>query len=62
MTELGRIARIIEKHVGYFNGWSVDDETMKKNCATAANDILKYLKRRIAQRKWPPPMAQGAGK
>lgn len=41
-----RISEIIEKHVAYFNGWCVDDKTMKKDCRDAAQNIISYLKHR----------------
>jgi hypothetical protein len=34
------LAKIIEKHVGYFNGWTVTEETVERNCREAADEWL----------------------
>lgn len=49
MSEEKRIGQIIENYVAYFNGWRVDDSTMRSDCLKAAKEILNYLKRRRAQ-------------
>lgn len=41
-----QVVKIIRRHVGYFNGWKVDDETEYLDCLDAAYDILAYLKRK----------------
>lgn len=38
--------KIIQRHVGYFNGWRVDESQEYLDCLDAAYDILAYLKRK----------------
>lgn len=40
-----RIAIIIDRHIGWMIGWSVDEQTREEGLRSAANDIAKYLKR-----------------
>ena len=49
MTERGRIGEIIRKHLAYTNGWRVSDDVYQRDLDGAADDILRYLKRRDAQ-------------
>ncbi len=41
-----KIARMIERHVSYFNGWSVSRESMRESCEKAAKSILRAISRR----------------
>lgn len=41
-----RLARIIQRRVGYFNGWKVSEEQEQLDCLDAAHDIIRYLKRK----------------
>lgn len=41
-----RLAKIIQRHVGYFNGWRVSEENEQLDCIDAAHDIIRYLKRK----------------
>ena len=38
------MADLIQKEVGYFNGWSVPYKTVEKDCKIAAENIYRYLK------------------
>ena len=40
---VNHIAKLIEKEVSYFNGWSVPQEIMESDCKKAADKIAKYL-------------------
>jgi len=40
-------ATIIQKEVGYFNGWSVSDDDEREACLKAAAKVKKYL-----DKKW----------
>ena len=44
------LVKIIQRHVGYFNGWKVGDEQEYLDCLDAAYDILAYLKRKKLMR------------
>lgn len=44
--EVEEIARRIERSVAYFNGWRVEDATMKSDCRNAAESIVSYLRHR----------------
>lgn len=41
-----QLAGVIERRVSYFNGWYVDQETMRKDCEKAAKAVLQFLHRR----------------
>lgn len=43
------LAKIIEKHVSYFNGWHVNQKTMERSCEEAARETLSYMKKRAAR-------------
>lgn len=43
--KIEKIADIIQSHVGYFNGWWVDDESERESCERAAKKIfIKFIK------------------
>lgn len=44
------LVKIIQRHVGYFNGWKVDEGQEYIDCLDAAYDILAYLKRKKLMR------------
>jgi hypothetical protein len=39
-----QIAKIIEKQISFFNGWRVEEETVRTACDIAAVLILWYLR------------------
>ena len=43
---INHCTKIIRGEVGYFNGWSVSEESEKKACEKAAAKILKYLQKK----------------
>lgn len=45
------IADIIEKQLGFTNGWSVSHDTYRDHCDVAAKKILAYLKRKERNKK-----------
>lgn len=40
---INHLTKIIQREVGYFNGWHVSDEAEKESCEKAAAKVLKYL-------------------
>lgn len=50
VVTVGQIARMIERRVSYFNGWSVSEKTMKEDCKDAATAILKTFECRLKRR------------
>lgn len=36
-----KVAKVVQKHVGYFNGWAVSQENETKNCRAAAKEIAR---------------------
>jgi len=50
MEENERMAKhindMILREVSYFNGWSVSEEQMNKDCMRAASNVVKYVERR----------------
>lgn len=51
--QIKHITKLIRREVAYFNGWSVSEETMEKDCRKAALNVAKYLtaKSRKAEEK-----------
>ncbi len=41
------ISKLIRNEVSYFNGWSVPEETMNKDCDVAAYKVYRYLETRL---------------
>lgn len=50
LQELKRIADIIQSNVGYFNGWSVSEESERGACEDAAREIEKYVENKIKRK------------
>ena len=48
------LVKIIQRHVGYFNGWSVSPEQEYLDCLNAAYGIITYLKRKKLMRPNDP--------
>ena len=40
-------ADLIQKEVGYFNGWSVSQDTEREACEIAAKKVERYLRRKL---------------
>lgn len=41
--DIEMITEIIQTHVGFFNGWYVDESTEKEACKKAAKDIASFV-------------------
>lgn len=39
------IAKIIERELGFTNGWSISDKSYTEHCLKAAKKIAAYLRR-----------------
>lgn len=44
--EVERITRIIERRLGWTNGWAVNDERFRELCRGAAKSIMRSLSSR----------------
>ena len=40
-------ADLIQKEVGYFNGWSVSQDAEREACEIAAKKVERYLRRKL---------------
>lgn len=49
-TQLKHIAKIIEKELGFTNGWSIADEEYAKHCLGAAKKIKAYMFRQVVKK------------
>jgi len=38
------LAKLIEREVSFFNGWSVSEQRMREACDKAVTNILRYLR------------------
>lgn len=47
--QVTHITKIIQREVGYFNGWSVSNEAEEKACRLAATKALKYIIKKLGE-------------